>query len=442
MKFNLQNLKSFAVSGVLFVVLIAVMIFFLFQYLNTTDPYIETERADIEIRQNIVETYGYIFRNEEIIYSPGGYTPAGGDTPAGRAVNYLVENGDKVGKNQLIAQSSETASDFSVKDRITILDEKLDIMHKSNINLDFVTTSVDKINSDTHIIYMSMLQSIEKGKVKDAGKNRNELLILMNKKQLITGEVSSIAFESLIYSLEDNKRQLEAQIIGSGIGGVQVFSNKSGIFYSRIDGYEDYLTADELKTLDFTKFDELIKQSPDGNIINNAVGKVAYDFKWYLVCKIKKNKNIDFIDGKKYNIIYPYSSNKIIESVLSKQIDSADSGEVILIFETMAAPSDFDFSRKQAIQIISDEIKGIKVPEEALHVIKKPDGTTAEGVYILKSNVIFFRELPKEECIARFDGYYLYLEPAKRPEKGGGKLLLYEDMITAGKDLYDGKAID
>ena len=419
-------------------VLIAVMVFFLFQYLKTTGQYIETERADIEIRQNIVETNGYIFRNEEVLYPSGGdYTPANG------SVNYLVENGSKVGKNQLIAQSTQTASDFSVKDRIAALAEKLDILHKSNINLDYVTASVDKINSDSRMFYVNMLQNIETGKVKDAGKNRNELLVLMNKKQLITGEVSGGAFENLIRSIEENKRQLEAQITGSGFGVInEAFSKRSGIFYTRVDGYEDCLTADELKTLDFGKFDELIKQAPDSNIINNALGKVAYEFNWYLVCKIKKNKTLDFVDGKKYNIIYPYSSNRIVESVLSKQIDGADSDEVILIFETMTEPSGFDFSRKQTVQIIFDEIKGIKVPEEALHVIKKDDGTTQEGVYILKSNIVLFRELPKNECINKFDGYYLYLEPEKRPKTGGGKLQLYEDIITAGKDLYDGKAID
>jgi len=207
MKINFQNLKTFGVQAALLVALIAVMVFFMFQYLKTTGQYMETERADMEIRQNIVETYGYIFRNEEIIYSPGG-----------SSVNYFVENGGKVGKNQRIAQSHQTAADFSVKERIAILDEKLDILRKSNINLDFVTTNVDKIDSDSHLIYMGMLQNIEKGKVKDAGKNRNELLVMMNKRQLITGDISGSAFENLINSAEDRKIQLEAQIAGSGIG--------------------------------------------------------------------------------------------------------------------------------------------------------------------------------------------------------------------------------
>lgn len=425
------KLKSLASIIALNAFLITITVYFLVQYARTAGSTIETERADMEIRQDIVEIYGYIFRNEEIIYSPGG-----------NSVNYLIDNGIKVGKNQLIALSHQNPADFSVKDQITVLTQKLDILNKSNINLELAKPNIEKINKDSHSMYVDMLQNIEKGKLKDAGKGRNELLILLNKKQLIVGEISGSKFDSIINSAEESRKQLENQMSLSGIGAAEVYSNKSGIFYSRIDGYENSFTADTAKILDFDKFDELINKQPDSNILNNALGKVAYDFNWYLACRTKKNKSFDFTTGNIYNIIYPYSSNRTIESVLYKQIDSADSDEIILIFETAAIPFDFDFSRKQTIQIVFSEISGIRVPEEAIHIIEREDGTMAEGVYIQKGNLVVFRELPKNECLAKFEGYYLYLEPSKRPETGGGKLQLYEDIIVAGKNLYDGKAID
>ena len=426
-----NKLKSWASVIVLNAFLITAAIYFLYQYAKTTGNSIETERADIEIRQDIVEIYGYIFRNEEIIYSIGG-----------NSVNYLIDSGVKVGKNEAVALSNPNSADFSMKDQITALTEKLDILNKSNINLDFVATNIEKIDKDSHTMYLSMLQSIEKSKFKDAGKNRNEFLILLNKKQLITGEISGGKFDGIINSTEDRKKQLEDQMYISEIGAVEVYSNKSGIFYSRVDGYENYFTADSAKNIDFDKLDGLIKKQPDVSILDNALGKVAYDFNWYLVCKTEKSKTFDFITGKKYNIIYPFSSNRAIESVLYKQIDSTESNEVILIFETSSVPFDFDFSRKQTIQIVFSEIRGLKVPEEAIYIIEKDDGTSVEGVYIQKGNIVVFRELPKNECLAKFEGHYLYLEPLKRPETGGGKLQLYEDIIVAGKNLYDGKAVN
>ena len=430
MKNELKNLKSLLLKITLNIVLAAIALYFTLQFLKTTGDAIETERADMAIRRDIVEIHGYIFRNEEIIYSPGG-----------NAVNYFIENGGKVGKNQLVAQSNQNTSDLFTKEQINSLTEKLEILHKSNINLDFITTSVNKIDDDSRAIYVGMLKSIETGRIKDAGKNRNDLLIMLNKRQLITGAVSG-GFDGLINSTSEKIEQLEARTAVLGTGSFGIYSNQSGIFYSKADGYENFFNADAIKSLDFDKFAELIKKEPDSNILHNALGKVAYDFNWYLVCKTEKNSAFDFTVGKTYDIVYPFSPNRSTESALVRQIGSTNSNEIILIFETAHIPFDFDFSRKQTIQIIFNEIEGIKVPEEALRVVEKEDGTTAEGVYIRRGGLVIFRELPPNECLGKFEGYYIYLEPSERPNEGGGKLQLYEDIITAGKDLYDGKVID
>ena len=425
------NLKSIGVKIILNVFIIAIAVYFMVQFAKTGGDIFETERAEIKTRQDNVEIYGYVFINEEVIYSTGG-----------NSVNYLLENGKKVGKNQLIAYSHQTPADFSMKDQITALTEKLDILNQSNVNLEIVSPNIERINGDISSIYADMVRNIEKGKINETAKNRNELLILLNKRQLITGEVSGRSFENTIASAEEKKRQLESQVTGSGIGSREIYSNKAGIFYSRTDGYENSFTAEAAKTLDFNMFGELIEKEPDINIINNALGKVAYDFNWYLVCKTEKNKTIDFTVDKLYNIIYPFSSNKTTESVLIKKIESTDSDEIILVFETAAIPVDFDFSRKQTVRIVFNEISGIKVLEEAVNKTEREDGTSVEGVYILRGNQVIFRELPQNECLGKFDGYYLYLEPSKRKENGSGKLQLYEDVIISGKNLYNGRAVD
>ncbi|MCL2813050.1 MAG: hypothetical protein FWD23_00465 [Oscillospiraceae bacterium] len=426
-----KKLKSIGATVVVDILLVTLTIYLLFQYAKTGADAVETERADMEISQDIAEMYGYIFRNEEIIYSNGG-----------NSVNYLIENGEKVSKNQIVAQSLQSAADFSAKDQIAALSEKLDILNKSNINLEFVKINIEKIDRDSHAMYLNMLQSIEKGKFKDAGKNKNEFLILLNKRQLITGEIGAGEFENIITAAEDKKKQLETQVSASGAGAVEVTSNKSGIFYYRFDGYENHFTADAAKDLNFETFGELIRKEADYNILSNALGKVAYDFNWYIVCQTQKNKNISFLTGTKYNIIYPFSSNKSVESVLYKQIESAVSDDIVLIFEISEIPFDFDFSRKQTIQVVFNEVSGLKVPEEAIRIREKEDGSEIEGVYVKKGNSVVFRELPPDERLDKFDGYYLYLAPGKRPESGGGTLQLYEDIIVAGMDLYEGKSLD
>ena len=424
-----EKIKHYGAAIVLNALLVAITVYFIFQYAKMGSDTVETERADMEISQNFIDTYGYIFRSEEIIYSNGG-----------SSVNYLIESGEKVSKNQAVAQSLSSAADFSAKEQIAALSERLDILNKSNINLEFVKINLEKIDRDTNAMYLGMLQSIEKGKFKDAGKNKNEFLILLNKRQLITGEMGAERFGGIIEAAKEAKDRLEARV--SGAGGTDVRASRSGVFYSKFDGYENHFTAEAAREIDFEKFAELMHKEPDYDIITNALGKVAYDFVWYVVCQTQKNRNVSFTTGFKYNIIYPFSSNKSVESVLIRQLESFSSDDVILVFEVSEIPFDFDFSRKQTIQVVFKEVSGLKVPEEAIRVVEREDGRMAEGVYVKKGNTVVFRELPPEERIDRFDGYYLYLAPSKRPKSGGGTLQLYEDIIVAGKELYEGKTID
>ena len=351
-------------------IFLGIAVYFVVQFISTNNSGIETERADLEIRQDIVELSGYIFRNEEVLYTSGG-----------KSVNYLIEDGGKVGKQQIIAHLTSTAFEYSLKNRIDALEKKLNILEKSNINLEFVTANIEKIDSDSHALYMDMLNNIQKNKIKTAGKDRDDLLILLNKKQIITKEAGGNNFDSLIKSVEESKSELETQMLSSSGAYVDIMSDKSGIFYSRTDGYENYFTGDAAKTLDFDSFGNLISQNPDDNILNGALGKVAYDYSWYLVCKTVKNKNAEFVVGKTYDIIYPYSSNKTIPSKLIKQTEKVDSDEILLTFETMSVPEDFDFSRKQTIQIVFNEVRGIRVPKEAVMVVDKDDLKNLNSLY-------------------------------------------------------------
>ena len=506
-EFNSDFLRDLAMKILFNVLFIVITVYFLIQFFNTTgSAAVETERADLEIRQEIIELTGYIFRNEEVLYSPGG-----------QSVHYLAEDGQKVSKAQIVAQLNNAAYDYSVKEQINALEKKLDIYKKSNINLEFVTTNIDKIDRDSNIFYSEMLKNLKKNRIKAAVRNRDEMLVLLNKKQIITKEAGGAIFTNLISAAEKQKAQLESRMISSGGVYADVLSNKSGIFYSGTDGYENYFTGDAVKTLDLDIFGELISKSPDNGVLSNAIGKVAYDYNWYLACKFEKtekNKNTEFVIGRTYNIIYPYSSNKFIPSKLTNKIEKYNSNEILLVFETMTAPSDFDFSRKQTIQIVFNEIRGIRVPQEAMVVIDKKDlnapepapsaeeketdengnniiggfgafieaivaaettdaaavrekekaaeaepetetdengntirrfisEDTVKGVYILRGNVVVFRRLPDSEHLATFDGYYIYADPNSRSDKGErGELQLNEDIIVAGKDLYNGKVVN
>lgn len=459
-----ENKNKIVIAGANILFLFALIYVFA---LIVRSEYIETERAELEIRRDIMDFTAYIFRNEEIIYADSSGTGAA----------YLVENGDKVAKNQAVAHINRSiASDSSdfVKAEIEALEKRIDILKKSNINLEYAAASIEKVNNDSNDLYIEMLKSIKYNKMEDTDKNRDEMLILLNKKQLIIRDAEN--FNGIINSLSERKRELEFDWAASSAANFNtpVSSHRSGIFYKKPDGYENYFTGDTAKTLDLAKFNELMKVESDANIINRAVGKVAYDYNWYFVCKTNEK---DFADGivsfkesTNYNIICPYSSNRVIPSKLISQIKEYSSDEILLVFETTVSPADFDFLRKQTVQIVSREVRGIKVPDSAVklrelrqsweedengvmqeftQIIDRTELTESEavsgemvkGVYVLQGSEIKFRTLDEKDKIAEFDGYSLYTESVLRPEGSKTTLQDYEDIIIAGKDLYHGKVI-
>ena len=429
MKSDVKNIAKTVLLNLLFIL---ITFYIVFQYFRNVGTAIETERAILIQRKDDVEINGYIFRNEDVIMPLSG-----------NKVSYLIGNGEKVAKNQPVARLNINSYDLSLKTQIDELDKKIDILERSNINLAYVKTTLEKLEKDSNDFYLGMIQNLQAGKVKNATKDRNELLITLNKKQLMTQEITTNEFDRLISSLKDSRNQLQAQMAASSGGsGQSIYSERSGIFYSKVDGYENLFTADIIKNLDFEKLRELINTAPDNNIINNAIGKVAYNYDWYLVCVAPKKKEIEYREGNAYNIIYPFSSNKSISSVLTKKIESVNSNEVLLIFNTMLMPEGFDFSRKQTVKLIFKELVGIRIPEEAVRIVTDENGTAKRGVYVLKGNVVVFRELPEDEYIDKCDGYYVYLEPSERTVEHKGTLQLHEEIITAGKDLYDGKTLD
>jgi hypothetical protein len=427
MRFDAKTVVKTVALNIIFILITLYVVFFFF---FDTRSAIETERAYFIEKQDEINANGYIFRNEEAIIPVSG-----------KSVNYLIESGEKVGKDQSLAQANVNSYDLSLQGRIDEIEKKIDILDRSNINLKYVKTTLEKLENESNEIYLSIVQNLQSGKIKNAVKDRTELLITLNKKQLMTQEITKNTFDELISSLESEKIRLQTQTAQSG-SGKNIYSERSGIFYSRVDGYENLFTAEAVKNLDFAKFNEYLTTTPDYNIIDNAIGKVAYDYDWYLVCVAPKKKNIDYVAGQTYNVVYPFSSNKTIKSVLTNKLESVNSDEVLLTFRTTLMPKGFDFSRKQAISLVFNEVSGIRVPEQAMRIVTDENGEPRQGVYTLRGNAVLFKELPEDECIGKYDGYYIYLEPSLRDEASRGTLQLNEDIITAGKDLYDGKTLD
>jgi hypothetical protein len=63
-------------------------------------------------------------------------------------------------------------------------------------------------------------------------------------------------------------------------------------------------------------------------------------------------------------------------------------------------------------------------------------------VYILAGSTVRFRILDDADKLAEFDGNSIYRELSEREDGSKTTLQAYDDIIVAGKNLYDGKIIN
>ena len=91
-------------------------------------------------------------------------------------------------------------------------------------------------------------------------------------------------------------------------------------------------------------------------------------------------------------------------------------------------PAWLSHDRVQPVEIVTGSSYGYYIPESALTWV---DGV--EGVYIFRDSTVYFRRI---DVTYRGDGYCI---AAPREGQGEGYLELYDLLITAGKNLYDGK---
>jgi hypothetical protein len=312
----------------------------------------------------------------------------------------------------------------------------------------------------------------------EVGRHRDQQLVLMNKRQLITGVIDN--FNGVINTLANRKEYLESRAASNAIDfSRNIYAHRSGVFYRRVDGYERDFTGDAVRTMDLAGFREITSREQDNYILNRAIGKVAYDYRWYFVAETNRRElaDIKLVQGQRYNIICTSSPGRVIPFVFRSQISEPNAEEVLLIFETTIIPADFYFLRAQTVQVVLDEVSGIRVPDSALvvrEVVRRREenaegvmrevveivensnspasslnvidgelilGETVTGVYVLHGREVRFRVLDPRDIIAEFDGYTLYAVGTQRVTGSATALQADENIIVSGRNRFSGRIV-
>ena len=412
----LKNIAIYIVSAALSVLLIWYIIYHLF---NGFQGEIETTPAMLTTKSNTIMLEGYVVRNETVVYA----TREGG-------VNYLYDDGEKVGAGATVANIYSGKGAEEVADRILEIDKKINILENSSISDKATKIDTNTIDNKINELLYIIRDKIEDGDVEYALYRKDELLAYLNKRQVVTQNVQG--YDEQIQALQTERDSLTSQLINLE---EKITVPTPGYFYSNADGYENLFDYSKITDLTLETYNTAIDSDPKDLSNSLTVGKIVTSPEWYILSEITQDGLKKFTEGDTYSVTFPYNSDVTIKMKLEKIVRENESSQAILVFKTNTIPDNFNFLRRQNIQVVEESHTGYKVPSNAVRVV---DGV--KGVYILNGNTVSFKEV---EVIVELNGYYIVKEqPSYRDDENYYKKLgLYDMIIVSGKDLYDGKII-
>ena len=402
---------------------------------------LDTETAMYSTVSQTIDTTGFIVRNEQVITSE-----------VDGVLNYTVDNGERTATKGVIADIYPTEEDAAAHNRIARIEDELNRLSVLENPTDIMTSNPKLIGGQISDKVTDILTSIRKGNIDDVSDQKNNLQLLLGQKQLLTGVETAEDYAAYENALRTERVKL-IYSSSKSIGTVE--SPASGYFIQEIDGYENAVDIEQIKSLTPDDIRTLLEEEPTDEIPENVLGKVAKDFKWYVVCLIDENEYVRLDRTTNVTIEMPFAS---VEEIPAEIIDitlDKESGGAALIIECSYMNSDLASARKEPLRINISEHSGVLVNEKAIHfsdvtvVETDEDGNETEtvyenvrGVYVKYGTRLRFVQVFSDATVNGYAICKTTLSTEEREQLVTDRTIrMYDEVVVGGSDLYDGKIL-
>jgi len=249
----------------------------------------------------------------------------------------------------------------------------------------------------------------------------------------------TVAAEQISLLIEEKEARLAALQRSLSQGTQSVRAPASGVFSGETDGYESLITPAMLDTISVSDLSRLLDRDvppPKG-----TVGKIITDSTWYLAALFDHDATLSFTEGKTYIVAFSHDYFGNVEMKLER-LESAD-GKLMAIFSSRTKLAETTLLRVQTVDIVVQEITGIRIPRKALRVetqtVAQEDGSTSAvntyGVYTVVASQAEWKDV---NVLHTGDTYYL-VEPVN--SSATNRLRAGDIVILSSSGLYDGKVV-
>jgi len=391
-----------------FVVSLILIVYVGYQAYRALYNPLKTTRVTSGTYEDIIRTDGFVVHSETVLTS----------SQSG-VLDYIREDGESVSKNGEVAAIYSSEKDARNQRKIKELDKEIQsYTHAGNSeSVEFV--DVNALDSEIKKKFLELSGAADSADVRTAVERKNELLSLLNKKQLVTGDVTD--FNAQIEKLKKQRDQL-ASSTGPKIGSIT--SPAASYFVSSVDGFENMYSFNKILSITAKEVKNLLAANPKKPA--DAVGKVITGYDTYIACVIDADAAYSFHVGDNLKLRFLMSSQGNIPVTVSAI--NKDSSGVAMVLKCNTMSSQLAVIRRQAVEIIAGTFTGIKVSDQFIHIVNG-----VKGVYVRKGNKVVFKKL---DSIFSSSGYTV-----SAIKDDSDYLQIYDEVIENGDDIYDGKVI-
>ncbi|MBQ9760549.1 MAG: hypothetical protein IJW16_04295 [Clostridia bacterium] len=417
-----EFLRRYFLKFIAALTLVGLIVYTLYHALGSAAGSLLTTPARRVSDTQILGGEAVLFRSEALL-----------EAPSDGLINDLVESGSKVARDVAVAQVWQNMTDMSTAEAQRLLyrcNRIISVLEAGRVEagepLSGAQECKDRITAD----YLAIKQAAQSGNLSALVAMEDDMLSNLCRYATMTGTDQSV--EQVLEAMKVSKNAL---LLG-GTSVSIVNTEASGYYYNRayVDGGESIFTEDALESLTAESFDALCAQFAAMKDTGNAVGKMVRRHEWSIAVDFSSAVSSLLVPGLTYRVTFPENSDLVLTLTCVRIVSGAD-GREIVILQSSDNPRDFEYLRRQRVEIEVGSCNGYYIPEQALHTGVSESGETVDGVYIFENSTVYFRRI---EILYRGDGYVI---AAEQGDRGSAYLALNDIIVISGGNLYDGRVL-
>ena len=373
---------------------------------ETVYSYTVSESAEVD---------GLLLRQEEVLPDRIG---------SGVAV-YLAQDGDKVSIGYPITEVYRSAEDAKNTARLRELTRQKEQLEEAQDPGTTTYLQTDVLNKQIFSELGSIIDAVNAGRMETIAEDADDLLVLMNKKEIATGrqenfngEIERLEAEMSYYS---GRNSQDPRVISA---------SKPGYFIRKLDGFEG--------AVDFSQLDELDPQSlrrlmnrPEASEEDGRVGKLMTDHNWYYAALVSAEEAGLYQEGVWVTLDFSLSGMGPVDAFIYQINQDPDTGEAVVLFRSDYINEQLVNLRITPATVTFRSIRGLRVSSSAIQY-----QGIERGVYVVRGDVMQFKPVT---LLYEGNGFVLCLETDLMDPSYESNLKQYDEVVVEGAQLYDNK---